>query len=146
MNEPSGKTPWHLWVVGIVAVLFNGIGVFDFVMSMTQGAGYLEKAGMTPEQISYYLQMPGWMTIVWAVGVFGALLGSVLVLMRKRLAGPVFIVSLAAFVLSLVHTYVMTNGGDIMGPQGKIASSVIFVLLMFFTGYAWRMSKRGVLH
>ena len=35
MTGMTVKTPWHLWVVGVVAVLFNGVGVFDYVMSKT---------------------------------------------------------------------------------------------------------------
>jgi hypothetical protein len=139
------KTPWHLWLVGVIALLFNAIGVFDFVMAMTQGADYMAQAGMTPEQIAHYLQMPGWMTVVWAIGVFGALLASVLVLLRNRLAVPVFAVSLAAFAISLLYTYVLTEGGRIMGSQMAIASTVIAVLLAFFTLYSWQMRRRGVL-
>lgn len=145
MAELTNKTPWHIWVVGVLAVLFNSIGVFDFVMSMSQGADYMAKAGMTPEQIDQYLRMPGWMTVVWAVGVFGALLASVLLLLRRKLAAPVFLVSLVAFVISLLHTYVLTDGGKVMGSQMAIASGVIFVVLALLTFYAWRMGKRGVL-
>jgi hypothetical protein len=57
--------------------------MFDFVMSMAQGAEYQASAGMTPDQISHYQEMPGWMTVVWAVGVFGALLASILLLVRR---------------------------------------------------------------
>jgi len=145
MTESTLKTPWHLWLVGVIALLFNAIGVFDFVMAMTQGAAYMAKAGMTPEQIAHYQQMPGWMTAVWAVGVWGALLGSVLLLLRKRWAAPVFAISLAAFALSLLYTYVLTEGGRIMGSQNAIASTVIAVLLIFFTVYSGRMGQRGVL-
>ena len=139
------KTPWHLWLVGVVAVLFNAIGVFDFVMSMTQGPAYLASAGMTPAQIDHYQTMPAWMTVVWAVGVFGAFAGSVLILLRNRLAWQVLAVSLAAFLLSLIYTYVLTDGGQIMGSQMAIMSAVIAGLLAFFSWYAWRMTKRGVL-
>ena len=48
MNDAKLKAPWHLWVVGIIAVLFNSIGAFDYVMTMTQGASYLTSMGMTP--------------------------------------------------------------------------------------------------
>ena len=54
MTGTAIKTPWHLWLVGVVAVLFNGIGVFDYVMSMTRGASYMASAGMTPAQIAHY--------------------------------------------------------------------------------------------
>ncbi len=38
MTDTTGKAPWHLWLIGVTALLFNSIGVFDFVMAMTQGA------------------------------------------------------------------------------------------------------------
>jgi hypothetical protein len=145
MTETVTRTPWHLWLVGVIAVLFNAIGVFDFVMSMTQGAAYMASAGMTPEQIAHYEHLPAWMTIDWAVGVFGALAGSVLILLRHRLAWPVLAVSLAAFLLSVAYTYLLTDGGRIMGPQMGIMSAVIAGLLAVFTGYAWWMTRRGVL-
>ena len=138
-------TPWHLWAVGVFALLFNAIGVFDFVMSMAQGATYQASAGMTPEQIAHYQQMPGWMTVVWAVGVFGAFGASVLLLMRRRQAFAAFVVSLAAFLVSLLYTYVLTNGGAVMGTQMAVTSAVIAALLALFAWYARAMTARGVL-
>jgi len=145
MTNALVKAPWHLWLVGVIAVLFNFIGVFDYVMSMAQGAKYQASAGMTPEQIAHYQGMPGWMTVVWAVGVFGAFAASILLLLRRRLAFPVFVLSLAAFLVSLVYTYVLTNGGAVMGPQMAIASAVIAALLVFFIWYSRFMAVRGVL-
>ena len=145
MTDETIKTPWHLWLVGVVAVLFNAIGVFDFVMSMAQGPRYMASAGMTPAQIAHYQDMPIWMTADWAIGVFGALIGSVLILLRNKLAWPVLAVSLAAFLLSLLYTYMLTDGGKIMGPQMAITSAVIAGLLAFFIWYAWWMTRRGVL-
>jgi hypothetical protein len=145
MTDALRKTPWHLWLVGVVAVLFNSIGVFDFVMSKTQGEAYMAGAGMTPEQIAHYLEMPGWMTVVWVVGVFGAFLASICLLLRNKLALPVFVVSLVAFLVSLLYTYVLTNGGAIMGQQMAITSAMITVLLIFFSWYSWFMAARGVL-
>lgn len=144
-NDARSKTPWHLWLVGVVAVLFNAIGVFDFVMTMVHGAAYMKSAGMTQAQIDHYQQMPAWMTLDWAVGVFGAFAGSVLILLRNKLAWPVLAVSLAAFLLSLAYTYLLTDGAKIMGQQMAITSAVIAALLAFFIWYAWTMTKRGVL-
>ena len=145
MTDTTGKAPWHLWLVGVIAVLFNSIGVFDFVMSMTQGAKYMASAGMTPDQIAHYQGMPAWMTAVWAIGVWGAFLASILLLMRRKVAFPVFVLSLAAFLISLLYTYVLTDGGAVMGRSMAIASAVIAILLLFFSWYAHAMGKRGVL-
>ena len=129
----------------MIAVLFNAIGVFDFVMAMSQGASYLASAGMTPVQIAHYLEMPFWMTAVWAIGVWGAMLASALILLRNKLAFPVFAVSLTAFLVSLIYTYVLTDGGAIMGRSMAIASAVIAALLLLFMGYSRLMAKRSVL-
>lgn len=141
----SIKTPWHLWAVGIFAVLFNSVGVFDFVMASAQGADYMTKAGMSPEQAAHYLNMPAWMTVVWATGVFGAFIASVMLLMRKKSASTVFVVSLAAFLLSLVYHYFLSDGAQFMGQQELIVNGVITVLLVLFIVYAQSMAKRGVL-
>ena len=114
-------------------------------MSMAQGESYMARAGMTPAQIRHYQEMPLWMTAVWTIGVWSAMLGSVLILLRRRLAFPVFAFSLAAFLVSLIYTYVLTDGGQIMGGQMAIASAVITALLLLFMWYSWRMTKRGVL-
>jgi hypothetical protein len=145
MADAPAKTPWHLWLVGVIAVLFNAIGVFDFVMSRAQGAAYMASAGMTPDQIAHYMGMPVWMTGVWAVGVFGAFGASVLLLLRRRLAFPVFVLSLAAFLVSLLYTYVLTNGGAIMGRQMAVTSAMIAILLVLFSWYSRWMAARGVL-
>lgn len=145
MSEATIKTPWHLWLVGVVAVLFNFIGVFDFVMSKVQGEAYMASAGMTPAQIAHYRDMPFWMTADWALGVFGAFAGSVLIPLKNKLAWSVLAVSLAAFLVSLLYTYVLTDGGKIMGPQMGVASAIIAGLLALFIAYSWWMTRRGAL-
>lgn len=145
MNNASVKTPWHLWLVGVIALLFNAIGVFDFVMVMAKGAEYMASTGMTTDQIAHYQNMPAWMTVDWAIGVWGAFLASILLLLRRKLAFGVFVLSLAAFLVSLLYTYVLTDGGAVMGGNMAIVSAVIAVLLLFFTWYSHAMSKRGVL-
>ena len=57
MTDMTVKTPWHLWAVGVIAVLWNAYGGYDYTMSMTQGAAYMATAGMTPDQIAYYEAM-----------------------------------------------------------------------------------------
>ena len=145
MTRITTKAPWHLWLVGVIAVLFNAIGAFDFVMSMLQGSSYMQSAGMTPAQIAHYEAMPGWMLVVWAVGVWGAILASVLLLLRRKLAAPTFAVSLLAFLVSLFYSYVLTDGGEILGRAMAITSAIIATLLLFFMWYSGRMAKRGVL-
>lgn len=152
----SLKAPWHLWVVGVIAVLWNAYGGYDYTLSMTQGATHMAASGMTPDQIAFYDAMPVWMTAVWAIGVWGGVAGSLLLLLRSKLALPVFAVSFAAFVTSLVYVYGLSDGSEVMGfmmQDGvKVASSMIVIMNVviatgcaLFTGYAVLMARKGVL-
>lgn len=145
MIDRTVKAPWHLWLVGVIAVLFNAIGAFDYVMAKTQGASYMASTGMTPEQIAFYQNLPMWMTAVWATGVWSAFLASILLLLRKQLAAPIFVLSLAAFSVNLLYMYVLTDGGALMGGSMAMVSAVIAILLLIFSWYAYAMKKRGVL-
>ncbi len=146
MSASSGaKAPWHLWAVGVVGVLWNAFGCVDYTMTNIQGDVWLRSMGMTAEQIASFNAMPAWMPAVWAVGVWGAMLGTVLLLLKNKLAFPVFVVSLIAYVLSLVYAYALSYQAATM-PEGTwIMQAVIFVGCVFFVWYSRAMAKRGVL-
>ena len=65
------KTPWHLWVVGVVGILWNGFGAADFVMTMTMGEAWLRMMKMTEAQIAFMHTYPAWMYVVWFAGTWG---------------------------------------------------------------------------
>ena len=136
------STPWHLWAVGLVSLLWNGYGGYDYVMTQTNNAAYL--AQFTPEQRAYFDSFPMWMEVVWAVGVWGAVLGSVLLLLRSKWAFHAFLASLIAFAASVV--YGQTSGGAaVMGTTGMVFSAAIFLLGLGFVMYSRMMTRKGVL-
>jgi hypothetical protein len=138
----GSKAPWHLWLVGALGLAWNAYGGFDYFMSKTRGDAYLQSVGMTPEQIVHFNAMPAWMTVVWAVGVWGALLGAVLLLLRSRYAATVFVASLVAYVLSLVYAYLIAPMPG-SGPALVVFQLVILAGCVFFAWYANRARQRG---
>ncbi len=150
MDQPTSPartaiaTPWHLWVVGILGLLWNGFGAYDYLMSHLQPEAYPRSMGMTDAQLANLAALPAWVTAAWAIGAWGALLGSALLLMRRRVAYPVFIVSLAALVLTLVHQYALENAGPATA-QAMVMSAVILAATVFFALYARALGARDVL-
>ena len=137
------KTPWHFWAVGILGILWNAFGCFDYFMTKTKGDEYMQAAGMTEAQIAFMHNAPAWMSAVWAIGVWGALLGAVLLLLRNKLAVPVFIVSLLSYVLSLVHNLVIS---PMPGANEHVTMfAVIFAGCIFFVWYSMRAKTKGLL-
>ena len=144
-NVGGARTPWWHWVVVLVAAVWNGFGAYDYICSNTQGDTYLASMGMTEAQIAYFHAMPTWTMATWALGVWGAVLGTVLLLFRSRWAVHAFVASIVGLVLSLIYTYLLSNGAELMGQQGMIMNAVVFAGCVFFIWYARLMAKRGVL-
>lgn len=145
MPAARAGTPWHLWVVGVLSTLWNGFGVFDFVSTKTQGEAYLRAGGFTDAQIAYYMAYPLWMNVAWAVGVWGSLIGSLLLLLRSRYAFHAFVLSAIGFATSVVYTYGLTNGGELAGQIALIMNCIIAVIILALIFYSRAMAKRGVL-
>lgn len=144
-NAMTVRTPWHLWVVGIVGILWNAYGCFDFTMTNLQGEEYLRGYGMTEAQIANFHAMPAWTHVTWALGVWGAMAGSILLLLRRKWALHAFIVSFIGFLGGLVYSYGLSNGSEIMGETAWIMNAVIGAGCVFFIWYAWFATKRGIL-
>lgn len=144
-SQTASRTPWHLWVVGAGALLWNGYACYDYVMTQMGGADYLRAYDFTEAQIQHFTAMPAWATAVWAVGVWGGALGGLLLLLRRKWALWAFAASLAAFALSLVYSYVLSDAAAIMGGEMTTLNAIIGAACVFFVWYAWFMSKRGVL-
>lgn len=137
------KTPIHLWIVGILSLLWNAMGAFDYVMTQTRNQTYMAK--FTPEQLEYFYGFPTWVEFFWALAIWSSVAGSVLLLLRRSWALPVFGVSFVAMLITTVQNYALSDGMQVMGTTGMIISVVIFVVALLLVIYSRAMTARGVL-
>ncbi len=148
MNELNAgaarsKTPVHLWIIGVVALLWNAIGAFDYLATKLQLDFYMSQ--FSELQLEYFYGFPKLMTAGWAFAVWGSVVGSIGLLMRKKWAVWAFVVSCAGMVVTTIYNFGMTNGAEIMGSGGVIFSVVIWVIALFLLYYSWAQAKKGVL-
>lgn len=139
------KTPIHLWFVGVASLLWNLMGVIDYTMTQTHNRAYM--AQFTPEQIAYFANFPAWVVGFWALAVWSALLGSILLLMRRGSAVMVFALSFAAMVVTMFHNYVLSDVSfsSVTGPETKWFSLAIFLAALGLWFYARWLRKARVL-
>jgi hypothetical protein len=141
----SARPTWKLWAIGTLALLWNAMGAFDYLMTQTRNAAYL--SNMTPAQMAYIDAFPTWAIATWATAVWGGVLGTVLLLMRRKSAVPVFLVSLVAMVLTTIYQYGLSNGLEVfVGTGPKLFTALIFVVALGLYLYARSLAQRGVLH
>jgi hypothetical protein len=145
LSSGRARTPMHLWIVGVVALLWNSMGALDYTMTQTRNMDYLK--ALTPAQLAYFDSLPAWVTAAWALGVWGGVAGSLLLLFRKRFAVPVFAASVLGVVASHTYTYFLSNGLEVMGGGAGhlVFSAVIFVVALALFLYARTMAAKGAL-
>jgi len=138
------RTPWHLWVVGIVALMWSAMGAMDYVMTETHNEAYM--GDFTAEQLEFFYDMPAWAIATWAIAVWGGVVGAILLLIRRRLAVPVFLASLIGMVVTTFQNYVLSDGMQVMGSAFILTfNAVIFLLALAFYLYSRAMLQRNIL-
>jgi hypothetical protein len=141
--ERVSRTPLQLWIVGVVSLAWNAMGAVDYVMTQTHNAAWL--AAATPEQRAYFDHFPALMVAFWALGVWGALVGSVLLLARSRFAVTAFAVSLLGLAATSIYQWLIAPP-----PGGRSAGEIAFTLALWAVAialfvFARRMQTKGVL-
>lgn len=140
----ENETPKSLWIIGVIALLWNAVGAVDYVMTKTQNEAYMSQ--FTPEQLEFFYAIPWPIVAAWAIAVWGGVLGAILLLLRKRLAVPVFLVSFIAMVITSFHNFVLSNGLEAIGdPFSLVFSAVIFVVALLLYLYSRKLMLRGIL-
>ena len=140
-TEPAVKRSF--WIISIAALLWNLMGVFAYLMSVTLSPEAL--AAMSEADQELYNQMPAWVTGAYAIAVFGGTLGCVLLLMRKSLAVPVFIVSLIAIVLQMGYSLFLTPVLEVRGATAAILPVFVILVGVYLVWFSSQARKEGVL-
>jgi hypothetical protein len=137
-------TPLWLWAAGGGGLAWNAYGVDQFLASVRSTPESLIAMGLDQAQAMTMTSYPLWMTAAFAVGVFGGLVGSALLLLRRRQAVGVFVASLIAYVALYIGD--ITEG--VFAAMDASQVVVLTLVVLIAAGLLWaarRASARGLL-
>ena len=133
-NNNSKVNTWF-WVIGVVALLWNLAGLSAFVMDMTISADTLEL--MSDAQRQRYANNPIWLKIVYGIATIGGTLASVALLMKKKWAIMLFLISFVAVIIQFAFGIF---GSNIMEESGT-AALVLPIVVIIIAGLLWYYAK-----
>jgi len=137
------KVPIHLWIVGVLALLWNFMGAFDYLATQLKLASYMGQ--FTQEQLDYFYGIPAWAVSGWAIAVWIGLVGTVGLLLRRKWSVVAFAISLAGLAISSIYTLFLSNGLEINGTMGIIMTVLVWVIAIFLVWYSKQQAKAGIL-
>jgi len=138
------RAPAHLWIVGILALLWNGYACYEYLMTNLRNPAFM--ARIPADQLAFMDSLPSWLTAFWALGVWGGLAGAILLLIRNRYAAWAFALSLAGAVIGLGYQmFVAKMPASMTAGAMAYMPWVVILVCVALLWYARSEAKKGVL-
>lgn len=136
-NKPKAA----YWIIAIIALIWNAMGVMAYL-----GQAYMtdEAKALLPEnQRELYENVPAWATAAFAIAVFGGLLGSIAMLLKKKWAISLFLLSLLGILVQMTYNFFLSNNMDVYGPGGYIMPIMVIIIGIFLYMYSKKAKTNG---
>lgn len=135
------KRPTWFVVVAVLAVLWNLFGLWSFYYHFTA----------TPEVVATWPEVqqriaevtPGWIFVPFAIATIGGTLGSLGLLLGRRWATPVLLLSLLAIIVQFGAYYLLTPTWALTGMAGAALPLCIAVVGLLLWLLAGKAAARG---
>ena len=125
MTNSKVKPPVWYWIVSVIALIWNGLGVDGYLGQAYNTERY--RSSFTPEQLETAANAPSWIMRAFAVAVFAGVIGSIALLLRKKWAFSLYLISLIAVIAQM--GYFLINGHyDNIGMTISIIAFAMFLL------------------
>ncbi len=139
---PENKKPVPRWftITAVVAIIWNLLGVSAFIMQVL----------MTPEMLAQlpdaerelYESMPAWVLGAFAVAVFGGVLGSLGLALRKVWSLLFLWLSLFAVLAQNAYSFLMSNVLEVYGPQAAVMPALVILIAVMLVIIARNANTR----
>ncbi len=127
MENKQMKIPIWFWIVAIVIILWNIMGVLSFFSHTFISDEALQ--ALPENERALYGEYPIWTQIVFAIAVFSGFIGSVGLLLRQKWTRIVFIISLCAIIPQMIHNVFFTKSIEVYGLIQAVTMPVLVVII-----------------
>jgi ABC-type transport system involved in cytochrome c biogenesis permease subunit len=139
----QAKLPVWFWIVGVIALLWNAMGVFAYLQQAMMSA---EDFAALPEvQQNLLAAQPFWVTAAFAIAVFAGFVASIAWLLRKRVAVRLFLLSLLAVIVQFSGYFIIDEYMEFISVQGWTLPVLILVFAIVFLLISRHTEKKGFL-
>ncbi len=130
------RVPAWFWVAAGLALLFEAFGCFMYVAQVSA-----DRATLPLDQRAMWDATPTWMTAAYAIAVWLGLIGAALLLLRRKLAVPVLLVSLIAVLVQFSGLFLVPQLRQTV-PDTALAGPIAIIVLCYGIFHLARLAHR----
>lgn len=128
-------------VVALTALLWNLFGLLVFVLQVSMTPE--QRAALPPDQQQINAAMPVWIHGVFGIATIAGTAGSIALLLARRWAAPMLLVSLVAIVLQMTAAYLLTPVWSLTGLRGLLLPVLLILVVASIWLFARGAQRRG---
>jgi amino acid transporter len=128
---------WY-WAGAIASLLFMALGCVTYLMHVTA-----DPASLPLDQRAAFDAEPVWLTAAYAIAVWFGLAGTLMLLLRRKLAQPLMLVSLAAVVVWLAGLLLVPNLRETISSNDLAVAIAVAAITWTIFWFARHSAKRG---
>ncbi len=139
-KHPTSKPPVWFWIVSVLALLWNLMGVMNYL-----GTAFMKEAimaEMTAEQVSLMESTPAWVTAAFAIAVWFGAAGCIGLLLRKKWAKSALGMSLIGVLVQTGYGFFMTNASEVYGQTEAVIIPAMVIIIGVFLVFFARLAER----
>lgn len=149
IGKARPKAPLHLWVVAALALCWNGYAATDFTMTQLGNRAWYAAMGFdearTTSMLDFIASAPVWSNAAWGLGVWGGVLGSLLLLLRSWMAFIGFGASIVGVIALMFYQRTADYPPELAGMANSAIMYVVLTIALLLLAYALRLTSTGVL-
>jgi amino acid transporter len=128
---------WY-WAGAIASLLFMALGCVTYLMHVTA-----DPASLPLDQRAAFDAEPVWLTAAYAIAVWIGLAGALMLLLRRKLAQPLMLISLAAVVVWLAGLLLVPNLRETISSNDVAVAIAVAAITWTSFWFARHSAKRG---
>jgi hypothetical protein len=140
MDDRFAPQPVAGWfkLAAIASVIFMAIGCAGYLASVLT-----DPSSLPVDQRNLMEARPIWMIAAYAIAVWVGLVGSVLLLMRRKLAEPLLLVSLVTAVLTFLPYAIVPAVSDLVTTNDIAVAVAVLAITWTIYWFARHSRQRG---
>ena len=128
--------PAWFWVAAGLALLFEAFGCFMYLAQVSA-----DRATLPLDQRAMWDATPTWMLSAYAIAVWVGVIGAALLLLRRKLAVPVLLVSLIAVVVQFSGLFLVPQLRQTV-PESALAGPIAILVICYAIFHLARLAQR----
>jgi hypothetical protein len=140
MTEPNERPPTARWymLAAVASLLFMALGCAVYVMHVTA-----DPASLPLDQRAAYAAEPAWLTGLNAVAVWVGVIGALLLILRRRLAETLLLLSFVATLAWLAGLLLAPGLRDALSTNDVAVAVIVTLITGTIYSFARHSRQRG---